>query len=92
MLGVLTNKLYLLSKPVTPDFCKALLLNATAKIVQKMENGKLFARCFLASPTSWLFGGGGRASFMAAQSDDCFMARATEGDSPTSQSTAGATP
>ena len=46
MLGVLTNKLYLLSKPVTPDFCKALLLNATAKIVQKMENGKLFCAMF----------------------------------------------
>ena len=39
MLGVLTNKLYLLSKPVTPDFLES-CSNYGAKIVQKMQNAK----------------------------------------------------
>ncbi len=36
----------------------------------------------MSSPTSWLYDGGGKAPFMAAQSNDCFMARATEGFKP----------
>ena len=51
MLGVLTNKLYLLSKPVTPIVVTGavagrLLLNCVAKIVQRIEKRELEVNFF----------------------------------------------